>query len=479
MKSYSHIAIGSRLLLFACLALGVAALTARAQPARPSNAEAHPQRARERMGPHYPIPYRVPSVDSVKTDLEHIRTRLDAAVKFEIINRRTGQPITDLSHRTSDAMVDLGANYNFNPTQYPMGVIQAGMLLAAKVTGDHRFSDFTARGFDFFAKDLPALQKWGVPEGRARRTNPFYALLKPEALDDCGAMGAAMIKAREAGVGPDLMPVIKRFANYISHGQFRLADGTLARNRPVPKALWADDLYMSVPFLAQMGHLTGNDEYYDDAIWQVNQFAKRLFMPSKDLFAHTWNAGNPDYHPKYYWGRANGWAFMAMAELLSVLPENHPGRAAVLKLFREQAEGLANSQSGSGLWHQLLNRTDSYLETSCSAMFTFGLARGVNRGWLDAASYGPVAISGWDGLTTRISQTGHVTGTCVGTSYADDAVYYYHRPSRDDVHGYGATLLAGAEIMRLLENKDLRIFGGGGGPIYVIPRSMEGKIRMP
>lgn len=455
------------------LVFAVAAFAAPAQPAAPA---ARPAES-SRPGPQYPIPYEVPSVESVKADLEHIRGRLDAAVAFRIVDRRTGQVITDLSRRNPDAVVDSGPDHAFNPLAYPMGVIHAGMLLTARVTGDHRFSDFTARAFGFFARDLPALEKWGVPEGSARRTNPFFALLRPQALDDCGAMGAAMIKAREAGVGPDLLPVIDRFAQYIRRGQFRLADGTLARNGPLPRTLWADDLYMSVPFLAQMGRLTGKDVYFDDGVRQVKQIAARLFVPSTNLFAHAWNAGNADDHPRYYWGRANGWAFMAMAELLSVLPENHPGRAAVLKLFREQARGIAEAQSGCGLWHQLLNRTDSYLETSCSAMFTFGLARGVNRGWLDAASYGPVAVAGWDGLTTRIDPEGHVTGTCIGTGYGDDAVYYYHRPSRDDAHGYGPVLLAGAEMIRLLANPELHEYGGGMRPITVTPRAVEDAMR--
>src|SRR5262249_20861755 len=147
--------------------------------------------------------------------------------------------------------------------------------------------------------------------------------------------------------------------------------------------------------LAQMGKLTGEGRYYDDAVRQVRQIAARLYKPATGLFAHTWNLENAGNHPQYYWGRANGWCFMAMVELLDVLPETHPGRGEVLKLLRSQAEALANTQSGSGLWHQLLDKTDSYLETSCTAMFTYGLARAVNRGWLDPFSYAPVAVAGW------------------------------------------------------------------------------------
>jgi rhamnogalacturonyl hydrolase YesR len=79
-------------------------------------------------------------------------------------------------------------------------------------------------------------------------------------------MWAAMIKAPRAGVGSDLRPVVD---NYVSSTQLRLADGTLARNRSMPESPWLDDLYMSVPCLAQAGKLTGDSRYFDDAARQI------------------------------------------------------------------------------------------------------------------------------------------------------------------------------------------------------------------
>jgi rhamnogalacturonyl hydrolase YesR len=100
-------------------------------------------------------------------------------------------------------------------------------------------------------------------------------------------------------------------------------------------------------------------------------------------------------------------------------------------------------------------------------MFTFAFARAVNRGWLDAAAYGPVAQAGWNGLSTRVTDDGKVQGVCVGTSYADDYTYYYYRPSTDDIHGYGPVLLAGSEMLQLLNLQTVKISGGGrGAPVY-------------
>src|SRR3546814_6022965 len=78
--------------------------------------------------------------------------------------------------------------------------------------------------------------------------------------------------------------MIDNYIHYILNDEFRLADGTLARNRPLPNTLWLDDLYMSLPALAQMGKLTGEARYFDEAIRQFWLFADRMFVPQKGLY---------------------------------------------------------------------------------------------------------------------------------------------------------------------------------------------------
>jgi rhamnogalacturonyl hydrolase YesR len=270
-------------------------------------------------------------------------------------------------------------------------------------------------------------------------------------------MCAAMIKAHRAGLGGDLRPLIDNYIAYISAGQYRFDDGTLARNRPQPSSLWLDDLYMSVPALAQMGQLTGERRHYDDAVKQILQFADRMFVHDKGLYMHGWVKGM-DVHPVFHWARANGWAIMAKVELLEVLPEDHPGRGNVLDLLRAHIRGLAERQSGMGLWHQLLDRNDTYLETSASAMFVYSIARAINRGWIDPLAHGPMAQLGWNAITTKVNQQGQVEGTCVGTGMGFDPTFYYYRPRHVlAAHGYGPVLLAGAEMIQLLRDGPFEI----------------------
>lgn len=383
--------------------------------------------------------------------LLRVVTFLETATPVRVIDRDTGMEVTDLTHLPPN--VALGRT-EFILASYEWGVTYHGMLTAAEATGDARYRDYVADRLMAIARVAAHLREH--PPAQARTDAPvspallLRGVLTPRSLDDSGAMCAAMIHAAQSGIHPDeLRPWIQNYASWITQKQFRLSDGTLARNRPHPDTLWLDDLYMSVPALAQLSHYTSDSRHLDDAVRQVLQFSQRMFTPETGLYRHGWvQAMRP--HPDFYWARANGWAVMAMAELLSVLPESHASYEAVLGQFRAHVAGLASRQGGRGLWHQLLDRPDSYLETSASAMFCYAIARGVNRGWLDRLAYGPMVSLAWNAVAGQVNAAGQVENTCVGTGMGFDPAFYYHRPvSVYAAHGYGPVLLAGAEMLRL------------------------------
>jgi unsaturated rhamnogalacturonyl hydrolase len=398
----------------------------------------------------YPIPYKKPVVAEVTAQLQAIRAFMDRATPTRIVSNRTGQPITDLKKPSADAVFEKSAG-DYGIQVYEMGVVHSGLLKAAQVTKDPGFTAMTRRHFAFFAETLPYFRAQ-EQQFKLERANSFSRFLDPRSLDDAGSMCAALMRARAAKVGPDLKPMIDTCSDWVAKRQFRLDDGTMARKRPQEVSLWADDMYMSIPALAEMSRLTGERAYFDDAVANVTGMSSRMFNPQLGLYTHGWHANHPDA-PRFYWARANGWAVLAMSDLLDVLPKDHPGYPKVLAQLRASLKGIAELQSGSGLWHQMIDRNDSYLETSASAIFTYVIAHAVNEGWVSPTTYGSIAQTGWNALSTRITALGQVEGTCVGTTLAGDMAYYYHRPtSVDALHGYGPMLLAGAEIIRLVTN---------------------------
>lgn len=412
----------------------------------PAAAAVSPSMGLHRAPPNYPVPYGAAKEAEVRASLERVHGYLASTTPMALVDRASGAPIARIEDANAGSAFRAG---DFGIVSYEWGVTYSGMLLASEVTGDPRYAQYTKDRLTFIARVADHYR--GLTKTDPATRSPVRPLLAPRALDDAGAMGAAMIRTqRLGGLEADLRPLIDVSLDYISTKEFRLADRTLARNRPLPDTLWLDDLYMSVPALAQMGALTGERRYFDDATRQILQFSSRMFNPKLGLYMHGWVQGM-DVHPEFRWGRANGWAALAMVDLLEVLPADHPDRAAVLKQLQAHIAGLANYQSGSGFWHQLIDRPDSYEETSATAIFAFVIARAANRGWVDHKAYGPMALLAWNAVSTKINARGQVEDVCVGTGMAFDPAFYYHRPVNvHAAHGYGPVLLAGAEVIQLV-----------------------------
>ena len=68
------------------------------------------------------------------------------------------------------------------------------------------------------------------------------------------------------------------------------------------------------------------------------------------------------------------------------------------------------------------------METSATAIYVYCIAHAINKGWLDAVVYCPVAQLGWNAVSTQINESGQIEGTCVGTGMAFDPAFYYYRP---------------------------------------------------
>jgi unsaturated rhamnogalacturonyl hydrolase len=129
------------------------------------------------------------------------------------------------------------------------------------------------------------------------------------------------------------------------------------------------------------------------------------------------------------------------------MPENHPARVKLIAILKKQIDGIKPLQAPSGMWRQVLDHPESWEETSCTAMFAYGIARAVNRSWLDA-SYLPMARKAMAGISKNVTAEGVVNETCIGTNIGQDIKYYMDRPrTSDDMHGRGPVLLAATELL--------------------------------
>lgn len=204
--------------------------------------------------------------------------------------------------------------------------------------------------------------------------------------------------------------------------------------------LWIDDMYMITIVQTQAYQVTKDRKYIDRAAKEMVMYLDELQRPN-GLFYHA-----PDV--PFYWGRGNGWMAAGMTELLSYLPKDSEYRPRIMEGYLTMMKSLKSYQNPEGIWNQLIDETDSWAETSGSAMFTFAFIKGVKNGWLDAKEYAPAARKAWMALVSYINEDGAVREVCVGTNKKNDKQYYYDRPRNvGDYHGQAPYLWCTVALM--------------------------------
>jgi unsaturated rhamnogalacturonyl hydrolase len=204
---------------------------------------------------------------------------------------------------------------------------------------------------------------------------------------------------------------------------------------------WIDDMYMIPALQVQAFRATKDAKYLDRAALTMCSYLDRL-QKENGLFFHGENS-------PFYWGRGNGWFAAGSAELLGELPENHPHRERILAGYRKMMKGLLGYQSEGGLWRQLIDKPESWPETSGSAMFAFGMVTGVKNGWLDGETYGPAARKAWLALVAQLDENANLREVCIGTNKGFDEPYYNNRPrTAGDLHGQAPMLWTAAALLR-------------------------------
>ena len=333
----------------------------------------------------------------------------------------------------------------YNMWHYWNGVLAIGMIQLSEISGNEKYKEYALKNYDFIFDNL---DYFGKQYNAGIHDISIYQYFEMGLLDHCGAMSSGLYDVSKFDAKKEYDTYLDRAINYVANKEIRLEDGTFVRKKPREMTLWADDLYMGVPFLARMALKTGDSKYLDDAIVQVKNFNKYLFNQNNGLYYHCYYSDNKQ-NGVAHWGRCNGWVIMSEVELINLLPENHPERNALINILEKHIIGISRHQDISGMWHQLIDTPDSYLESSATAMFIYGVAKAVNEGWINQ-SYASIAFSGWSGLGKKITEEGLVENICVGTGIKDDIQYYYNRKKElNDIHGLGAIILAGVEMMKL------------------------------
>lgn len=366
-----------------------------------------------------------------------------------------GEPATYWRLDAPDTFVrPYNENTLFGRWNYPLGVTMYGLLHTAIAIDSEDIKNYIKDHVQLCIDTLE-YALWDK-EQYGGATSIHNLLTSIDSLDDCGSFASMMLEVNKYLGLRDVKKVADYVGDYIYNHQSRLEDGTFFRKEMMHHfhnmTMWADDLYMSVPFLVRYSQFTGDQKYLDDAANQFFGFKKRLFMPEEKIMSHVYDF-KYDSKTNVPWGRGNGWVVFSMTELLEVLPEDHPKRNDLIKFLNTLCEGYLALQDDEGMWHQVLNDHESYPETSCTSMFIYAFSRGIRFGWLkNPEKYVKAIYKAWKGISkTSVDSNGNVYGVCRGSEFSFIADYYKYELgwNLNDTHGTGIVMLAGIEVIRL------------------------------
>lgn len=333
-------------------------------------------------------------------------------------------PVLQAMQRVADWQ--LAHPVTYRPTGWICAVGDIGMMAMAGVSSDPKYRDAMLA--------LGETNDWQLPQYQGR---------KYHADDQCiGQVWAELyLQYREK----DMIGPMRRKMDFILANP--PADQSLDQGNSETWS-WCDALFMAPPSWVRLYAATGDERYLNFGVtnfWRTVDFLydkdEHLFFRDSTFFDKRETNG-----AKIFWSRGNGWVFGGIVRILEYLPENDPDRSRFEKLFKDMAGKIVACQQPDGLWRASLEDPGDYpmAEVSGSALFTYGLASGINQGLLDPKTFGPAVQKAWPALVQCVDADGRVTrvqptGSEPKQFSADSTAPY----------GSGLFLLAGSEVYRM------------------------------
>lgn len=327
-----------------------------------------------------------------------------------------------------DRVVDRTFRMDFN-WDWPGGVAFYGVCEAYAATGKAEYLDRLKVWVDEnMAEGLPKLSVNGISIGHSLLT--LYEVTKDERY----------------------IETAKEMAEYLTHEAVRFGDEIFqhtvnSQTYNFPAQAWVDTMFMAGYFLLRIGKMLGREDYFSDGLRQYHGHENLLQDPQTNLYYHGWDNIAGNHMSGIHWARGNSWAALTMARALDIVPVDLPAFMIIEGSLRDQLSALVRLQDeSSGLWHTITDDPSSPLETSGSAGIAAAL---LSKGRL----YNKYTQRSIDGIVSRITADGTVTGVSAGTAVMKDAAGYRGVPDkRIQGWGQGLTLAFLADVLNVRKN---------------------------
>ena len=233
--------------------------------------------------------------------------------------------------------------------------------------------------------------------------------------------------------------------------------------------LWDDTVFMVGQFLLGMYQATGEEKYIDELAKQIKLHREKLQDKQWGLWYHGWDSddkGHCMFCSQYHWpdkttrrsaemwGRGNGWVVVTLSDALQVIPKTNPHWNEMAECLKEMLQHLPELQDQkTGHWYQLpVRNTDpgNYIESSCTAMFAYGMVSALDMGLVTDESYKKSIRLAYTGLREyslipKSDQYLTTQNICTGTCIGDKNYYFKRARQKGKPYGIGMFIQFGSK----------------------------------
>lgn len=322
-----------------------------------------------------------------------------------------------------------------NSFHYHQGVFLYGMLRVWEATGDQQYFDYMKGYIDSLIDE----------EG-----NLYFAR---DELDSVQA-GILLFPLYEQTKDRRYLVAAKKL-RHLLYSINQTTEGGFWHKDKYPYQMWLDGLFMAGPFMLMYNNHFVEEELVLNVVRQEKLMRTHMKDEKTGLLFHAWDEkkAQPWADPETgcspeFWGRSVGWYGTALVDILELI-NSARGQEDIVQSLKDLVPAITKFQDEkTGLWYQIVDkgdRSDNWLESSCSSLFIYFIAKAIKLGLVDD-SYRSVVNKAYDGLIEHMvdvkEDAANLKGICIGTS-AGIYDYYVDRPtSENDLHGMGAFILA-------------------------------------
>lgn len=239
-----------------------------------------------------------------------------------------------------------------------------------------------------------------------RQVDGRFSVIKGNGpINDCSSIGEVVLFAYKKTGDPIFKKGADDMLEVIKTTPHKTPAGIIYHTLEPTKWIMSDANYMLPPFLAAAGE-------YKEAIKQIDGFRQYLYHPKDQLYSHIWDDENKKFKREDFWGVGNGWSAAGITRVIKMLPGNMmDDKKKLIQYVKDILDGCLKYLRPDGLFHDVINKPDTFPEVNLSQMLAYTIFRGVKAGYLDSVYLAKAEIMR-KAANDRVDSLGYVHDVC-------------------------------------------------------------------